>query len=169
MTHSNSESRPPVEDGAVAVTVAETGAHQYSITATAALDAPIDAIWPLFDDFEKLVATALPGVASEFEWLNGGGPGRVPSTFQFVASGTRIVEEVYELDRARGTLRYRVLEPALGILVYDSALELAPISDRQTRYTSRREATLEPGAIDGLAGLIELETQNLKNHFAKQP
>lgn len=168
MSHSNSEHRAPAEDGAVAVTVTETGTNQYNITATAAFDAPLDEIWPLFDDFEKLVATGLPGLSSDFEWLGGGGPGRVPSTFQFLASGALLQEEVYEIDRARGIMRYRMLEPALGIRVYDSVLTLEPISDRQTRFTSHRSLTVDPGAREGLVGLVQLETQNLKDHFAKR-
>jgi hypothetical protein len=156
------------DDGGVQVVVKQIGPNQHSIVATTTLDQPVGRIWAVFCDFEKLVATALPGVASDFQWLMGGSPDRVPSRLQFVASGVNIVEEIYRRDDAEYVLRYRVLEPALGILEYDSVLQLTPISDEQTIYTSTRTATLEPGAVDGLAGLIALETQNLKSHFAKQ-
>ena len=164
MSHSISES--PANDGAVAVHVSETGANQYRIVATATFDTSLDQLWALLDDFEKLVATALPGLSGNFEWLDGGGPGRVPSRFQFDIGDARVVEELYERDRARNIMRYRLLEPGLGIRAYDAVFELARISDRQTRYTIRREVTLEPGTVDQLAGLIQLETQNLKDHFA---
>lgn len=156
------------DDGGVQVVVRQIGPNQHSVVATATFDQPVGRIWALFCNFERLVATALPGVASDFEWLDGS-PERVPSRFQFVASGTKIREEIYHRDEAEHLLRYRMLEPALGILEYDSALQLTPISDEQTVYTATRIMRIEPDALDGLAGLIALETQNLKTHFAKQP
>lgn len=157
------------DDDGVEIVIKETGPNRYSMVATATFDQPVGRVWAVFRDFQKLLDVALPGLVSDFEWLNGGSRDRVPARFQFVASGALLREEVYHRSDDEYVLRYRVLEPALGILEYDAELKLAPISDEQTVYTATRQLTLEPGAIDGLAGLAALETQNLKTHFAQRP
>ena len=168
MSDSISGTRVFAEDGAVEVSVTEAGPSEYVIVATATLDRPVAEVWALIDDFEELIAVALPGVAGDFEWLDGGGPGKAPSRFQFVASGVQVVEEVYHRDEDQHVLGYRLLQPTLGIMKIDAVFELAPKSDAQTLYWIRREVTLEPGAVDGLVGLIKLETQNLADHFARK-
>jgi hypothetical protein len=155
------------EDGAVEVTVTEVGPNQYVIVATATFDHSIGKVWATLHNFEKLAEIGLPGVAADFQWLNGGSPGQIPSTFQFAVGDTIILEEVYARDKDDYTMRYHLLEPALGIVSYDALFELAPISNEQTAYSITREVTLEPGVIDGLAGLIAVETQNMQDHFAK--
>ena len=167
MTHSLSDRYAFAADGSVQVTTRETGPNQYILVATATFDRPVGEVWALLDDFEKLLATALPGGPGSFEWLNGGGPGQAPVRFQLSISGQRLLEEVYHRDPGNHSLRYRMLEPALGILEYDAVFELAPKSDGQTLYSVYREVTLEPGALDGILGLIQLETQNMKEHFAR--
>jgi hypothetical protein len=159
----------PADDGGVEVTIEEIGPNQHSVVATATFDQPVAAVWAVFRDFEKLVAIALPGLTSDFEWLNSGSPDQVPSQFRFLASGARIAEQLYHRDDDEHVLRYRMLEPALGILVYDAELRLTPISDDRAAYRATRTLTTEPGAVEGLAGLATLETRNMKDHFAKRP
>jgi hypothetical protein len=168
MSHSISDRQAPARASEIAVEVTETGPGQYTILATATLDAAIAAVWALFDDFERFVAAALPGIASEFAWLEGG-PGRAPAAFQFVTGGARVVEEIHACDPARHTLRYRLRAPALGLRAYEGAFALQPISDAQTSYSARREVTLDPGVLDRFVALIALETRHLKNHFAQRP
>lgn len=151
----------------VDVTVTEIGPERYIITATTTFDRSAGKIWATIHNFEKLVAAALPGMTSNFEWLDGGSPGKVPSKFQFDVSGTTVVEEVYYRRKANYTMRYRLLEPGLGIIALDGEVKLTPISNKKTRYEASREVTLEPGVIDGFADLIAVETQTLQSHFAK--
>jgi hypothetical protein len=173
MSHSMSQDRGANEqqtltgEGGVEVSIQELGPNQYRIVSRATFDQPVTKIWPVFRNFEKLVNVGLPGLTSDFEWLNGGTPDRVPSQFRFVSGGAYVVEEVYHRSDDEHVLRYRVLEPVLGILELDSELRLTPISDAQTAYTATRKITLEPGTIDGLGALVSLETQNMKNYFAK--
>lgn len=175
MSHSISPDRGAREqqahagDGGAEVTIQEIGPNQYSMVSRATFDQPVAEIWPVFRNFEKLVDVGLPGLTSDFEWLHGGSPDRVPSQFRFVSSGATLVEEIYHRSDDEHVLRYRVVEPVLGILEYDAELRLTPISDAQTAYTATRKVTLEPGTMDSLRGLAFLETQNMKNHFAKQP
>lgn len=112
----------------------------------------------------------LPGLTSDFQWLSGG-PDEVPSTFQFELAGATLKEEIYErsADREAGRyrLRYRALEPALGIVEYDAVIELQRVADTATAFSATREVRLAPGmAVDMLAGIVESETQCLKDHFA---
>lgn len=166
MTHSLSDKYVFAEDGSAQVTTRETGPNQYILVATATFDRPAGEVWALLDDFEKLIDVAFPGGTGNFTWLDGGGPGKAPVRFQLSIGGQRLLEEVYHRDPDRHLLRYRVLEPALGIVEYDAVFELAPKPDGRTLYSVYREVTLEPGALDGLVGLIQMETQNMKQHFA---
>lgn len=162
------ESRP--ESAAVAVVTTKTGAAEYRIVATTTIESPAGKVWALLQDWEKFLAVGLPGFASDFEWLTGG-PTQVPSTFQFTVTDTPIKEEIYERsageEEGEYRLRYRVLEPALGILEYDAILELRRLSDTRTAFSAVRDVRLEPGTgPDQLAGIVELETQHLREHFA---
>jgi hypothetical protein len=177
MSHSHSDDRDEHDadsaqaladdDGGVEIMIKEIAPNRHSIVATATFAQPVARVWAVFRDFEQLVAAALPGLTSDFAWLDGGGPDRVPSRLRFATSGTSLVEEVYHRDDGRYVLRYRMVEPALGILEYDAELQLTPISDEQTVYSATRTLTLAPGTLDGLAGLVALETQNLKDLFAR--
>lgn len=155
-------------EGRVEVSTRAIGPNRYTIIATTTLDRPVGEVWALLCDFERLVAVGLPGMTSDFEWLNGGSPDQVPSRFQFAIGTARVVEEIYHLDGDQYILRYRMLEPAMGILKYDAEFELTPVSNEQTFYSVTREVTLESGVVDGLAGLVATETQNVKDHFARQ-
>jgi len=77
-------------------------------------------------DWERPLEVGMTGMASDFEWLNGS-PDEVPSSFQFVVGGA-LVKEIYgrmaDESAGRHLLRYRTLEPALGILECDAVLEL---------------------------------------------
>ena len=166
--HAADASVPEHVDVEVVTTV--TGPDQYRIVATATLEsAPVE-VWALLWDWERLVAVGLPGLTSDFKWLSGA-PDEVPSTFQFVVAGAILKEEIYErtVEEAAGRyrLRYRALEPALGVLEYDAVLELQRIAEAATAFSATREVRLAPGtAPDMLAGMVDSETQCLKEHFA---
>ena len=105
----------PADDGGVEVRITEIKPNQFTIVATATFDQPVAKVWSVFRNFEKLVDLALPGLATDFEWLDGGSPGRVPSQFRFVANGETLIEEIYHHSDDEYVLRYLMLEPALGI------------------------------------------------------
>jgi hypothetical protein len=158
-----------LERGDVRVVTTVTGLDQYRIVATATFaSAPLE-VWGLLWDWERLVVVGLPGMTSDFKWLSGG-PDEVPSTFQFDVAGATLKEEIYERtaeeEAGRYRLRYRALEPALGVLEYDALLELQRLADALTAFSATREVRLAPGtAPDMLTGMVEFETQCLKEHF----
>ena len=157
------------EPGDVKVVTAVTGTDQYRIVATAMFQRSPVEVWALLWDWERLVAVGLPGLTSNFRWL-GGGPDKIPSTFQFEVAGATLKEEIYERTAEEGAglyrLRYRALEPALGVLEYDAVLELQRIGRVQTAFSATREVRLAPGtAPDMLAGMVKSETQCLKEYF----
>lgn len=95
----------------------------------------------------------------------------MPSTFQFVVAGSILKEEIYERTAqqpaGRYHLRYRALEPALGVVEYDAVLELQRVADTRTAFSAARDVRLAPGiAPDMLAAMVESETQRLWEHFA---
>ncbi len=170
MANERNAGEPVSERGAVNVETTVTGPDQYRIVATATFDNAPAEVWALLWDWERLVAVGLPGLTSDFKWLSGG-PDNVPSTFQFEVAGTTLKEEIYERTAEEGAgryrLRYRALEPALGVLEYDAILELNRIGGAHTAFSATREVRLAPGtASDMLAGMVESETQCLKYHFA---
>jgi Polyketide cyclase / dehydrase and lipid transport len=142
---------------------------KYRITAAAEFNAAAGKVWELLSNWERLVAVGLPGMTSEFEWLSGG-PGHVPSTFQFAIAGATLKEEIYERTTDEGgdryLVRYRALEPALGVVEYDAVLELRRLTPERTAFEAVREVRLEPGTTpEMLAEMVRSETQCLKEHF----
>jgi hypothetical protein len=100
-----------------------------------------------------------------------GGPDEVPSTFQFEVAGGILKEEIYERtaepQAGQYRLRYRTLEPALGLLEYDALFELQQTDAARTAFTATREVQLAAGAApEMLAAMIKSETQCLEQHFA---
>lgn len=148
----------------VTVTVTQTGTNEYTIVAETYVYNNIETIWSKVRNFKTFVEVALPGVATNFQWICGG-PHQIPSTFKFTTSGEIVKEEIYYRSEYKHKLRYRVLEPALGILEYDSIIDLDPVWSNKTHYKATRFVTLEPGALEGLVDLFELETGNIKDYF----
>ena len=161
------EPGPEVDMSEVKVITSKIGSDKYSIAATATFKSTPEEIWKLIADWEQFLEVGLPGIASNFRWLSGG-PHIVPSTFQFEIAGAVIKEEIYEMTSEKEhRLRYKTLEPALGILEYDAVLELDPVSDFQTVFSAIREVQYEPGSDpEILAGMIHSETQCLQDYFA---
>lgn len=158
------------DGGEIQIVTTETGPDEFEIVATATIESRAADVWTLLQDWERFLAVGLPGLATDFEWLSGG-PGRVPSTFQFAIEDTLIREEIYEssADEEEGkySLRYRVLEPVLGILEYDAVFELQRISGARTRFHAVRDVRFESGeGPDGLTSMIEAETRAVREHFA---
>lgn len=158
------------EDEAGRTVVRDKGDDRYEIVATERFDCRPRELWELLCDWERLVAVGLPGMTSDFRWLSGG-PRESPSTFEFTVAGTVLKEEIYEItaneETDRYRLRYRVLEPALGVLEYDALLDLEPTAGRTTTLEAVRIVRLEQGsAPDMLAGMVDGEMQSLKDHFA---
>lgn len=151
--------------------VTETiGDDQYKIIARAQFDSQADSVWPLLLDWERFVEVGLPGLTSDFRWLSGG-PDVVPSKFQFDMAGATLKEEIYEqkVDLTQGLylLRYRTLEPALGVVVYEAVLVLRQLPGTGTSFEAIREVRFEPGALpEMLAEVVRSETQCLKDFFA---
>lgn len=158
------------EHGSGRTVVAGKGEDRYEIVATEQFDCTPGQLWELLCDWERLVAVGLPGMTSDFRWLSGG-PRESPSTFEFSVAGVVLKEELYELtadeESDRYRLRYRALEPALGVLEYDAVLDVGPSSEGTTVLKAVRAVRLEPGsAPDMLAGMVDGEMQSLKDHFA---
>jgi hypothetical protein len=148
----------------------QVGKDQYKITARAQFDGQADSVWPLLLNWERFVEVGLPGMTSNFQWVSGG-PGVVPSKFQFDMAGATLKEEIYEqkVDLGQGLylLRYRTLEPALGVVEYDAALFVQQLPGTGTSFEAIREVQLEPGTLpDMLADVVKSETQCLKCFFA---
>lgn len=160
------------EDGSGRTVVRRKGDDRYEITATEQFECTPSELWELLCDWERLVAVGLPGMTSDFRWLSRG-PRESPSTFEFAVAGTVLTEEIYDLtangETDRYRLRYRALEPALGVLEYDAVLDVEPTARGTTALEAVRIVRLEQGtAPDMLAGMVDGEMQSLKNHFARK-
>lgn len=146
----------------------ELGPNRYFFFQKVSMDPPVGKVWKTVRDFEKLVAIALPGIASDFQWVDGGSPERVPSSCQFIVSGSPIHEEVYALDSREHSLRYRLLVPALGLAAYDAEVRLLRSGNDDTTILFTRDITFDAGVDPaGLTALIEQEGVALQNYFCK--
>lgn len=146
----------------------ELGPNRYFFFQKVPMDPPVGKVWTTVRDFEKLVAIALPGIATDFQWVDGGGPGRAPASCQFVVSGSPIHEEVYALDNREHSLRYRLLVPALGLAAYDAEVRLQPSGKGDTTLSFTRDITFDAGVDPaGLTALIEQEGVAIQDYFCK--
>lgn len=147
------------------VTPIEGGGFRF--TSTAVLDVPEGAAWAKIHNIEKVVEIALPGIASDFQWIGGGGPSKVPSRFQFSALGSGVLEEVFFVDGEDRVLKYRLVTPALGIQRYSAAISLDAIDHNHTRITFSRDLVFEdPASVDAFAALFAQEIASLRAYFA---
>lgn len=152
------------------VATSSIASDRYQIVATATIEGPANEVWAVLRDWERFLEVTLPKMTSDFEWVEGG-PGQAPSTLRFAVGDSLLDEEIYEMsaDEEQGAylLRYRLLEPALGLREYDAAVELDEVSDDRTAFKAIRQVRFEPGADPGgLVGMIETETRRLQEHFA---
>lgn len=139
----------------------------FRFVSTAVLDAPEGAVWAKVHSIETLTEIALPGIASDFQWLDGGNPARVPSRYQFTALGATVREEVIFLDRAEKVLKYRLVTPALGIHSYAGTLSLDPVDNDHTLITFSRDVVFDdPAAVAGFTALFEQEIDLIQAYFA---
>ena len=153
-------SAPPVST----VTPIEGGGFRFTSVAT--LDVPVGAAWAIVHNIEKDVQIALPGIASDFQWLDGGSPGKVPSLYQFSALGTTILEEVFYMSHADHVLKYRLVTPALGILSYVGTISIEPIDETHSQLTFSRDVVFaDPASVDGFAALFHQEATALQAYF----
>lgn len=152
---------------AVNMSVTQSGDNHYTIIATATFNSGPERIWELLWDWEQLLAVGLPGMTENFQWISGG-PDEVPSQFQFELGGAVIKEEIYErTTQDLHCLRYRTLEPSLGVFDYDAILELSPIDEHRTAFSAIREVTFEAGIEpDMLVEMVRSETKHLQDYFA---
>lgn len=156
------------KDNPVIYTRTPLGPNRYFFFQKVTVNPSPGRVWTEVRDLEKLVAIALPGVAEDFQWVDGGGPERVPSRFQFVVSGTTIHEEVYARDQRRHSVRYRLLVPALGIASYDAEVKLLSADKNQTTLVFARDITFDAGADPTpLTDLIGTEGIAIRDHFCK--
>ena len=147
------------------VTPLEGGGFRF--TSTAVLDAPEGAVWAKIHNIEKVVEIALPGIASDFQWLDGGSPGKVPSRYTFLALGSSVLEEVSYVDPDDRVLMYRLVTPALGIQSYVATISLDPVDSHHTAISFSRDIVFDdPASVNGFAALFEQEIANIQAYFA---
>jgi hypothetical protein len=167
MSHKNTPDQPISKQSDVSVVTTPGETDQYRIVATATFNCTPSKIWTLLWDWEQLLAVGLPGMTNNFQWLNGG-PDEIPSSFQFEVGNAIIKEEIYERrSKDPHCLRYRTLEPALGVVEYDAVIELVPIDDEHTAFSATREVKFESGTEpDMLINMVNAETRYLQEYFA---
>jgi hypothetical protein len=163
---SRAENQGSYEPAVSTVTQLDDGTFRFVSTATANL--PVGAVWPTVQNLEKLVETVLTGIASNFQWVDGGNPGTVPSRYTFVVNGTSLLEEVYSRSHDDHVIQYRLVTPALGIQSYAATIALTAVEGGRTRIVYSRDMRFDdPAAAGGFAELFELEIANLQAYLAK--
>jgi hypothetical protein len=151
-------------------TVEDLGGGLFRFTSTATLDAPEGAAWAKVHNIQKMVEVLLVGVASDFQWVDGGGPSKVPSRFTFNALGSPVLEEVFRQDKEEKVLGYRLVTPALGIQSYVATIDLDPIDNDHTRVTYTRDMRFDDptSAVPAFDALFQTEIANLVALFADE-
>lgn len=139
---------------------------RFRFVSTAVVCATEGKVWNTIKDIEQVVAIALPGIASNFQWLDGGSAKQVPSDFQFDALGGAVHEQVYYLSHEDHVLGYRLVTPALGIVTYVAAMDVDKLANGQSRLTFSRDILFEdPAVVPDFAALFEQEIASLQAHF----
>ena len=148
------------------VTALEDGSFRFE--SVAEVPAPAGAVWAKVKNIEADVAIALPGIAEDFTWLDGGSPGHVPSDFQFVALGATVHEQVFFRDHDAKILQYQLVEPALGLQSYVGTMQVVPVdADTSVLVFSRDIRFDDPASADSFAGLFEQEIAYLQDYFTR--
>ena len=157
----------PVFAGEPVSTVTPLEGGGFRFTSTAVVDAPEGAVWAKIHNIEKVVEIALPGIAEDFQWLDGGSPGKVPSLYTFLALGSSVLEEVFFVDHGDKVLKYRLVTPALGIQSYVATISLDAVDNDHTTISFSRDIVFDdPASVDAFAALFEQEIANLQAYFA---
>ena len=139
----------------------------FRFVSTALLDVPEGAAWAKIHNMEKLAEIALPGLSSDFQWLDGGTPGTAPSRYQFTALGTTVQEEILLIDRAEKVLKYHLVTPALGIRSYVGTVSLDPVDHDHSLITFSRDVAFDdPAALPDFTALFEQEIGYIQAYFA---
>jgi hypothetical protein len=161
MTHPDPAAPPTFE-----TTPLEGGGFRF--VGSVVLDRPIGAVWAKAHNIESFVAIVLPGLASNFQWVDGGSPGVVPARFSFEANGATLLEEVYYRSNEDHVLKYQLVTPALGMESYLATVDLTSEGPQSTRVTYTREMRFaDPSLLASFSGLLQLEMTNLQAYFAK--
>jgi carbon monoxide dehydrogenase subunit G len=157
-----------LESEGIQFTCTEAGPNRYVLVHKGTMDAPIAKVWALLADFQRFVGVLLPTVP--FEWLDGGGPGKVPSRYRLTVGSTQLVEEFHHQDERQHTVHYRLITPGLGMVAYAAEVKLTPAGERQTVVEYMRDFTMQPGVnVDALTQLSHQEFSDMKKHFREGP
>jgi hypothetical protein len=140
----------------------------YRFVGAVTVDLPIGAVWARCRDAEKLVEIVLPGIASNFQWVEGGNPNVVPARFTFEANGATLLEEVCYRSDEDHALKYQLVNPSLGMESYLATIELTSQGATSTRVVYTREMRFaDPSQVGSFTGLLQLEMVNLQAYFAE--
>ncbi len=116
---------------------------------------------------EQIIPIALPGVASDFEWVDGGSPGKVPSRFQMSVFGETLLEELFYRSHEEHKLQYRLVTPALGIVSYIGTIELDEVEAGRTVITFTRNLRFaDPSLVSPITASMQPEVANILAYFA---
>ena len=154
------------QDEGIEFTRRDAGPDRYILVHRGTMDAPVGKVWALMEDFQRFVKVLLPTVP--FEWLDGGGPDKVPSRYQLTVGDARLVEELDYRNEREHTLRYHLITPGLGLVAYSAEVKLTAAGEGRTGVEYMRDFTMQPGvSVEPLTQLSHQEFADMKKHFAK--
>ncbi len=163
---SNNVSENNETEPSISCTVTETGSHRYRLYHRAVLQQAADKIWSEIRDARKLAAIVVPVSRDTFVWLDGGGPERVPSRFRCAFENSTLLEEVEFRDDAGYVLRYRLVEPLLGIEEFVASAKLTSLDGTKTVIELTRDMKLQESvSVEELRQSLEKELGLLQAHF----
>lgn len=155
----------PVPPPVSTVTPLPDGSFRF--VSVAVLDEKPNRAWRTIRDIEKVVEIALPGIAENFQWLNGGSVRRVPSDFQFDALGSSVHEQVSFRSERQKLLEYRLVTPALGIESYVATMQVTRLGNHRSTLTfSRVLRFADPASVPTFAELFHQEAINIQTYFS---
>jgi hypothetical protein len=161
-------SHAPGASDAPTFEVIPRGDGSYRVVSVGAVDMPAGAIWSKLQNMEQIVPIALAGTMSDFAWVDGGSPGKVPSQFQFTLFGATLLEEIFYRNHEEHILQYRLLTPALGIVGYIGTLELDEDDAGRTVITYTRDLRFaDPSLVGPITASMEPEMAKMQAYFAK--
>lgn len=146
--------------------ITKVGPAKYHFYQRARLDRSLGSVWAKVRNFQALVAIVLP-TATDFQWLHGGGPGKIPSQYSFKSdTGVMVVEEVYFRSQLTHTVKYHLLEPAIGMREYVAAIRLTPALHNDTIFEYDRYIEFEDDAsLASMSVIFEQEMVDIKQYF----
>jgi hypothetical protein len=139
------------------------------------IDADPDTVWAVVRDAMQVVQIVSRPNAKNVHWADGGTVEKVPARYDFTLAFNEglIQQEVAGRNEVDKSQTYRAIAPTMGVNSYEATIRVRPITNDPGRSFFDWSRTLEiaddadPQTIEAIIGMMEKQTDTVRDHFAQ--